>query len=322
MPWCRGRVPAVMVHVSVGTANAVCGVINAARENVPILFTAGRTPLTESGLPGARDVYIHWAQEMFDQAGMLREIVKWDYELRNGQQLETVVDRALAIAATEPRGPGLSVIAARGAGGADAGFAYDAPARRVAAAPPGPDKGAIEEAARILAAAENPLIITANAGRDRRRSRHSPLSRSASPSRWCSTARATCRCPPTIPCISAIDPTPYLRGRRRDPRPRMRRAMDPEPRRADGRSARSSISASIRCSQRYPIRGFPCDLAITGAAARRCRSSARRSTGMATAGRCRRAPAAGRRAARSAARRLAEDRARGRRRSAQSTRPG
>ena len=100
-----GRVPAVMVHVSVGTANGICGALNAARENVPILFTAGGSPLTESGLPGAHDVYIHWAQEMFDQAGMLREIVKWEYELRNGQQLETVIDRALAVATTQPQGP-------------------------------------------------------------------------------------------------------------------------------------------------------------------------------------------------------------------------
>src|SRR5438045_6528901 len=99
------RLPAVMVHVSVGTANGICGALNAARDNVPILFTAGRSPLTESGLPGARDGYIHWAQEMFDQAGMLREIVKWDYELRNAEQMAAVDDRALAIAATEPRGP-------------------------------------------------------------------------------------------------------------------------------------------------------------------------------------------------------------------------
>jgi len=31
--------------------------------------------------------------------------VKWEYELRNAEQLEAVVDRALSIAATEPRGP-------------------------------------------------------------------------------------------------------------------------------------------------------------------------------------------------------------------------
>src|SRR6202048_1918157 len=99
------RVPAVMVHVSVGTANMVCAALNAARENVAILLTAGRSPLTETDLLGSRDGYIHWAQEMYDQAGMLREIVKGDYELRNGEQLTTVVDRALAIAGSEPRGP-------------------------------------------------------------------------------------------------------------------------------------------------------------------------------------------------------------------------
>src|SRR5947209_20224156 len=98
-------IPAVMVHVSVGTANMVCPAMNAARENVAILLTAGRSPITEAGLPGSRDGYIHWAQEMYDQGGLLREFVKWDYELRNAEQLETVVERALAIAASEPRGP-------------------------------------------------------------------------------------------------------------------------------------------------------------------------------------------------------------------------
>src|SRR6202048_76915 len=99
------RIPAVMVHVSVGTANMICAALNAARGNIAILLTAGRSPLTESGLLGSRDGYIHWAQEMYDQAGMLREIVKWDYELRNAEELTTVVDRALAIAGSEPRGP-------------------------------------------------------------------------------------------------------------------------------------------------------------------------------------------------------------------------
>ena len=52
-----------------------------------------------------RDTHIHWAQESFDQAGMLREYVKWDYELRQPVQLEAVVDRALELAMAEPRGP-------------------------------------------------------------------------------------------------------------------------------------------------------------------------------------------------------------------------
>src|ERR1044071_2346587 len=64
-----GRPQAVMVHVNVGTANAICGLINATRENIPILLLAGRTPITEEGRVGGRSVYIHWGQEMFDQAG-------------------------------------------------------------------------------------------------------------------------------------------------------------------------------------------------------------------------------------------------------------
>src|SRR5881227_2641164 len=100
-----GRPQVVMVHVIVGTANALGGVINAARGNVPMLFTAGRNPITESGFRGSRERQIHWAQESFDQGAIVREFVKWDYELRNFAQLETVVDRALAIAQAEPAGP-------------------------------------------------------------------------------------------------------------------------------------------------------------------------------------------------------------------------
>src|SRR6266704_6200000 len=61
-----GRPQVVMVHVIVGTANALGGIINAARAHAPILVTAGRTPLTEDKLLGARNRHIHWAQESFD----------------------------------------------------------------------------------------------------------------------------------------------------------------------------------------------------------------------------------------------------------------
>ncbi|MGZ3350910.1 MAG: thiamine pyrophosphate-binding protein, partial [Xanthobacteraceae bacterium] len=90
-----GKPAAVMVHVTVGTANAINGIINAARDNIPVLLAAGRTPLTETGSIASRNRPIHWGQEAFDQGGMLREYVKWDYELRGGQPVAAVVDRAL-----------------------------------------------------------------------------------------------------------------------------------------------------------------------------------------------------------------------------------
>ena len=151
------RIPAVMVHVSVGTANMICAAMNAARENVAMLLTAGRSPLTETGLFGSRDGYIHWAQEMYDQAGMLREIVKWDYELRNAEQLVTVVDRALAIAGTEPRGP-VYLSLPREVIAAPLSVEQLPPARMHAAAPPAPDGSAMAAAARILARAKRPLM--------------------------------------------------------------------------------------------------------------------------------------------------------------------
>src|SRR5580704_15730608 len=66
---------------------------------------AGRTPITETGHHASRNRPIHWGQESFDQGGMVREFTKWDYELRSGQPVAAIVDRALDIAMSEPRGP-------------------------------------------------------------------------------------------------------------------------------------------------------------------------------------------------------------------------
>ena len=161
-----GRPQAVMVHVIVGAANALAGIINASRVGVPMLFTAGRNPITEAGLPGARNRPIHWAQESFDQAGLAREFVKWDYELRNFLQLETVVDRALAIASAEPQGPVYLTLPREVLSEAQESFEYSPTSRapKPTATVAGPD--AIAAAASILAAARRPLILAKAAGRD------------------------------------------------------------------------------------------------------------------------------------------------------------
>jgi acetolactate synthase-1/2/3 large subunit len=160
-----GRPQAMMVHVGVGTANSLNGLINASRQNVPILFTAGRTPITESGaLPAARNNYIHWAQEHFDQGGMLREFMKWDYELRHAEQVETVIDRALAIAKSEPQGP-VYVTLPREILASGFSTPFSEHTTISAATAPAADPEALEEAAKALSRAQNPLLITANGGR-------------------------------------------------------------------------------------------------------------------------------------------------------------
>ena len=159
-----GRPQAAMVHVSVGTANMICGALNAARDGVPLLLSAGRTPLTEDGPEGTRSRFIHWAQEMFDQGGLIREAVKWDYELRAAEQVEDVAIRALDIATAPPPGPVYlslprELLAKR--------IRPAAPERqRTRVAAPMPDGAAIDRLAAAIRAAEYPLIVTSNAGRE------------------------------------------------------------------------------------------------------------------------------------------------------------
>lgn len=162
-----GRPQLVMVHVNVGTANALCGVMNASRANVPILFSAGRTPYSEkSDARGARTGEIHWPQEMRDQAAILREFVKWDYEIPNAQVLESAVDRALNISLAEPKGPIYLMLPREVLAAPIENFEFTSPSRHRGPSPPYPDTRAIDEAAEMIARAENPLIITANTGRD------------------------------------------------------------------------------------------------------------------------------------------------------------
>jgi len=161
-----GRPQAVMVHVIVGTANALGGIINAARARVPMLFLAGRTPVTEKGHRGARDLGIHWAQESFDQGAMVREFVKWDYELRFGSQIETIVDRSLAITQSEPCGPVYLTLPREVLAEKIEKFEYSDAARVKAASLTVPALESVSKAAGILAAAQKPIAIVQSLGRN------------------------------------------------------------------------------------------------------------------------------------------------------------
>ncbi len=161
-----GEPQVVMVHVVVGTANASGAIINAARAHVPIIFSAGRTPLTEAGFTGSRNVLIHWAQESFDQASLIREFVKWDYELRNFTQLETVVDRALAIATSEPGGPVYLTLPREVLAEPHEELTISTVPRQQAHRAAVPNAAQVKEVAKRIAKATNPLIITSGAGRD------------------------------------------------------------------------------------------------------------------------------------------------------------
>lgn len=163
-----GKPQVVMVHTLPGTANAINGMFLASRANIPMLFTAGRTPLTEGEATGARDGSIHWAQESFDQGAMVREWVKWDYELRHGADLEKVVDRALAITQSEPAAPVYLTLPREVLAEEMESITYSQEPRMRKAAETVPGPEAIAEAARALAGAKSPMLVTRSVGRDPR----------------------------------------------------------------------------------------------------------------------------------------------------------
>ncbi|MCK9513489.1 MAG: thiamine pyrophosphate-requiring protein [Pigmentiphaga sp.] len=155
----------VGVHHTVGTANTVSAVMTAARERIPLLLLAGRTPSTEQGNIGSRDVIVHWGTDTFDQAGMIREYTKWDHELREGQCIESILDRALSIAMSEPRGPVYLTLPREVlAGAAKPTLSRSRPGPGASGA--APDSAAIRQLADWLLAAEHPVIVTSLAGRD------------------------------------------------------------------------------------------------------------------------------------------------------------
>jgi acetolactate synthase I/II/III large subunit len=160
-----GRPQAVMVHVNVGTGNTINNLINLSRDRVPLILAAGRTPITEKGSFGSRSRQIHWGQEMFDQAGMVRELVKWDYELRTPGQVADVVARAHEVAMTSPRGPVYLVLPREPL---SAPVAEPQIVPRPVPAAPHPDPAAIDQLASWIAAAKSPLIIAAASGTDAR----------------------------------------------------------------------------------------------------------------------------------------------------------
>ncbi|MGX1306822.1 acetolactate synthase-1/2/3 large subunit [Amorphus suaedae] len=158
-----GRPQAVILHVNVGTANAICGLINASRERTPVFLAAGRTPVLEEGMTGARNAFIHWGQEMFDQGAMVREFVKWDYELRYPEHAASAVDRALAISMSEPKGP-IYMTLPREVLSAHATGPVPTPATPPSPAP-APNAEALAEAAELLSAAKRPLLVCASLGK-------------------------------------------------------------------------------------------------------------------------------------------------------------
>jgi acetolactate synthase-1/2/3 large subunit len=156
-----------MVHVDVGTQNLGSMVHNAARGEAGVVIIAGRTPSTAHGEePGGRDSGVHWLQDVPDQAGVVRPYVKHVADLARPATLVRQLRRAFQVAAAPPAGP-VYLTAARETLVAPVPDAPPLPPDRFAPpAAPAANRAELARAARLLAQASRPVIVTTRAGRD------------------------------------------------------------------------------------------------------------------------------------------------------------
>ena len=258
-----GRPQVVMLHVNVGTANAINNIINLNRDNVPLILAAGRTPITEKGFFGSRNRPIHWGQEMFDQAAMLRESVKWDYELRMPEQIVDVVSRAYEIMMTSPRGP-VYVSLPREPLSAPLNEPIGPTKPRSVPAAPHPDPRLVATLADWIAAADTPLIVTTASGKDAMATLGRIAETYAIP---VVTQRQRVVCLPTNhPMHMGYDSKGFIREADlvvvlESDVPYIPNEQNP---RVDCRFATIGEDPAFK---RYPMRSFPSDLAVTATAA-------------------------------------------------------
>ena len=164
-----GRGQGVIVHVDAGTANAAMGMHNLFRARTPVLLMAGRTPYTIHGeLPGSRDNYVHFVQEPYDQASIVRPYVKWEYNLPSGVIAKEALRRAHSMMSSDPQGPAYMMLPREVLAEQweeEAIKPYPA-AQYGAAKARGIDPEFIDDLAERLLAAQYPLLITSYAGRN------------------------------------------------------------------------------------------------------------------------------------------------------------
>ena len=165
-----GRGQAVLVHVDAGTANAAMGLHNLCRTRIPVLLIAGRAPMsTFDSATGGRDTYVHFIQEPFDQASVVRPYVKWEYNLAWPSMAHEVISRAGAVMQSDPTGPVYltlprEVLAAPVDAQSIGAYGHQ---NHLPVKAQGADANAIAQIAAKLMASENPMLVTAYAGRNR-----------------------------------------------------------------------------------------------------------------------------------------------------------
>ena len=157
-----GKPMMAIVHDVVGLLHAPMGIYYAYIDRCPV-FVAGATgPMDEK----YRRPFIDWIHTAFAQGDVVRNFTKWDYQPGSIHGVPDSFARAYSIMMTEPQGPVYMCY--------DSALQETKLSEDVPLPPPeavkipsriAPEAEAVEKAADMLMAAENPLLLTEYAAR-------------------------------------------------------------------------------------------------------------------------------------------------------------
>jgi len=158
-----GKLPAVMIHTTVGSLHATMGMRGAIREQVPMVVFSGESigyGEDEGPDPGAQ--WLGHLSNIGGPAKLVEQTVKWSFGVNNKAIFPATIQRACQLAMAAPKGPTFVSLPME--------YLFDkmikdVPGDHCFAPGATADAKGIEELTNLLAGAKNPVIITEDSGR-------------------------------------------------------------------------------------------------------------------------------------------------------------
>jgi acetolactate synthase-1/2/3 large subunit len=154
----EGKPMAVMAHSTVGLQHASMSVYNAFAGRTPVFIVLGNTIDAAARRPG-----VEWYHSAQDAAAMVRDYTKWDDLPISLTHFAESAVRAYKIALTPPRGPVVLVADSDLQETPVAALSKLHLPKLTLASPPAGDPVAVAAVAKLLVAAENPVLLAGTA---------------------------------------------------------------------------------------------------------------------------------------------------------------
>lgn len=158
-----GRPMAVALHSNVGLMHGSMGIFNAFCDRVPMVVVGATGPVDAA----RRRPWIEWIHTAQDQGALVRDFIKWDDQPGSVAAARDALIEGAAIAGTAPRGPVyINVDAALQEEALAAPLPPADIARRRAPQAGLPQPALVAEAAAMLSAAKNIVVLAGRLSRD------------------------------------------------------------------------------------------------------------------------------------------------------------